>query len=260
MKIQNITDEQRKTISSYNSKWLQSKLKFDIFDDIKACEIIQEIYNYNKIKPPKIIVSDDPYQCFKIILSFSNQQLGDGIASLIENQVLVSLKKEIKNQIHEVLWRFLWFRLHGKLEKDLVDNIEDILWEFLENKQNVDMGEKENEYLNSLLWIEHKLNPQTKYEPELEFIYNCVSLNVWASYGSYFDFCISGLNCTHSKEKWYFFKMLTKHLGWIFPYENICIISAPPCFIYTDNQQLLHAENTPAIKFLDNYIAIRNDL
>ncbi|MEC4991685.1 MAG: hypothetical protein SAJ37_23365, partial [Oscillatoria sp. PMC 1068.18] len=48
-------------------------------------------------------------------------------------------------------------------------------------------------------------------------------------------------------------EQLCLNCGWIYPYKNICLICDRPRQLSFDNQQLLHAENTPAIEFSDGF-------
>ncbi len=49
------------------------------------------------------------------------------------------------------------------------------------------------------------------------------------------------------------FQSLVKNCGWIFPFENICIVSEPPQTLLFDNENRFHAEGKPAIEFADGY-------
>ncbi|WP_442938375.1 DUF6745 domain-containing protein [Nostoc sp.] len=86
------------------------------------------------------------------------------------------------------------------------------------------------------------------------------SFSSWASINEacICDFCISVLKCEYHLEKWEFFKKLINYCGWIFPYENICIISNRPSMIRLDEQNNIHAEHLPAIQFVDGFSVYAN--
>lgn len=258
MIVKDITKEQKIKLASYQNKWLQNKLESHEIDQHEVMITIQKIYNAVGVKDPSIIFCNNPYELLEKILAFSNHQLGHGLTKLIEKIIINHLTKEIKNQLNKTVWKYLWFELCGELEKIIVDNIENVLWYFLEEKIEKNLNTNKQEYLDSLLWIEYKLVPKNKFDPESEFVYNCLSSNVWSSCGSYFDFCISVLNCNHSHKLWEIYKMFCRNCGWIFPYEKICFVSAPPQSICLDEQQLLHADNSPAIYFLDGLSLFAN--
>ncbi len=48
-------------------------------------------------------------------------------------------------------------------------------------------------------------------------------------------------------------KQLWEHCGWIFPFENICVVCDRPRHLRFDSQNRLHAEGEPAIEFADGW-------
>ncbi|MHC5609705.1 MAG: DUF6745 domain-containing protein [Nostoc sp.] len=71
--------------------------------------------------------------------------------------------------------------------------------------------------------------------------------------GSYFDFCIHGLNYHQFKNKVVILEEFVKNCGWTFFFQNIAIISKHSTTISIDSNNHLHAEDTPAIAFVDGY-------
>ncbi|MEM7592837.1 MAG: DUF6745 domain-containing protein [Cyanobacteria bacterium P01_A01_bin.83] len=258
MMINSITEEQKTKTTFYHEKWLKTKLEYREINQNKVYILIKNIYDIIDINHPNIIFCNNPYESLKKISAFSNKQLGYGAANLIDKKIFLHLKNEIRHQLNDNSLKYLWFELYATLEEIIVDNIENVLWCFIENKIEENWEEEAKVDLDSILWIEHQLSPKTEFEPETEFTYNCISSNVWSSCGSYFDFCISVLNCNHSDKLWLTFKMFSKSCGWIFPYEKVCVVSAPPKYIRLDKQQLLHAEHLPAIEFLDGFSLFAN--
>ncbi|MGB3761286.1 MAG: hypothetical protein WBA07_33745 [Rivularia sp. (in: cyanobacteria)] len=41
----------------------------------------------------------------------------------------------------------------------------------------------------------------------------------------FYDFCISVLDLPHNQQKWKAFKNIVQYCGWIFDYNNICLVS-----------------------------------
>jgi hypothetical protein len=68
-----------------------------------------------------------------------------------------------------------------------------------------------------------------------------------------FDFCISVLNIDYPQQEWKVFQSLIKECGWLFAYDDICIVCDRPLHLRFDNQNRLHAEGEPAIEFIDGY-------
>ena len=76
---------------------------------------------------------------------------------------------------------------------------------------------------------------------------------VWSHYGGWFDFCISVLSCEHDQRKWEAYQSLVKDCGWIFPFENVCVVCDRPVKLSVDSEQRLHAEGEPALQYADGY-------
>jgi len=67
----------------------------------------------------------------------------------------------------------------------------------------------------------------------------------------FLDYCISGLNCKPNRKTWDVYQRLAKNVGWIFPFEKICIVCSRPKILSLDDQLFLHAEGGPAIQYAD---------
>jgi internalin A len=48
-------------------------------------------------------------------------------------------------------------------------------------------------------------------------------------------------------------KLIFESCGWIFPYENVCVVCDRPRILSFDNQERLHAEGSPAVQFADGW-------
>lgn len=83
--------------------------------------------------------------------------------------------------------------------------------------------------------------------------YNFIQPEIKAYGNSWFDFCIEVLDCKHEQSQWLVSQLIAKNCGWIFPWENTCIICERPIKLSFDNQERLHAEGEPAIQFADGY-------
>ncbi len=70
----------------------------------------------------------------------------------------------------------------------------------------------------------------------------------------FYDFCISVLKLPHNQHKWKAFKNIVQYCGWIFDYNNVCIVSNRPIKLSYDEQNNLHESNgKPAIEYADGF-------
>jgi len=67
------------------------------------------------------------------------------------------------------------------------------------------------------------------------------------------DFCITVLYYSHSQKEWETFQQINSECGWVYFFENACIVCDRPRILKFDAENRLHAEGEPAIQFADGY-------
>jgi hypothetical protein len=67
------------------------------------------------------------------------------------------------------------------------------------------------------------------------------------------DFVFSVLNFSIDAKKWQALQQITRECGWIFVFDNTCVICDRPTKLSVDERNRLHAEGEPAIKFADGF-------
>jgi hypothetical protein len=81
-----------------------------------------------------------------------------------------------------------------------------------------------------------------------------VSIQFWSwRYVWLLDFAYSVLGCDYISEQWEAVQLLVENCGYIQPFNNICFVSDRPTELIFNNDNILHAENKPAIVFSDGY-------
>ncbi|GAX45137.1 hypothetical protein NIES4075_61580 [Tolypothrix sp. NIES-4075] len=221
-KITKLTPEQEALIPVYRDKWRKIALSTERIDREKATEAVKEAYVVSGFNEPKIFFCDSPYAAFKNsftqldnpVHKYLRQHLNVPLfRSSINMNLLNKLIIELQNELSKKIWNQVYFQLCNQLE----------------------------EQLNSLI-ESRKFNNLQYIEPEL-----------WACEASLLDFCVSVLNYTFCQNECLIFQLLITNCGWIFPFENICIVCDRPSLLSFDNQNRLHAEGKPAIQFTDGY-------
>jgi internalin A len=139
--------------------------------------------------------------------------------------------------------------------------------------QSVDVGL--NPVLWEVLWYAIIINPDAERMLLLEFNklarYYSQSAGIFYSHSNYLkpltssnlvkeihftEFFISKFGVTLDQKSQELFrckKQLLEECGWIFPFENICLVCDRPLHIRFDAENRLHAEGEPAIAFADGY-------
>ncbi|HEY9815933.1 MAG TPA: hypothetical protein V6D20_09090 [Candidatus Obscuribacterales bacterium] len=73
-------------------------------------------------------------------------------------------------------------------------------------------------------------------------------------YLAFIDFCLEVLHLKcHDLEKWFCLQKIVQECGWIFSYEDICLICNKPQIINVDSEYRLHSNEQPAIQFVDGF-------
>jgi hypothetical protein len=256
--INTILHKQQEFIPKYTHKWLQIGLLSVTTNSDEVKRIVNVIHKMLGLKQPEVILFDSPYHALKRMVDTNDfgNNIGEPLEKVFSKQIY-SIRLQIKKQLAQELWFYLRKKLLNPLIDLFLDTLEPIFWNYLEEKLEMELGDKWKR-LNSLLWIETKLHPLQEFEPSVELYYN--SFSSWAniSEACLCDFCISVLECDYSSEEWTIFENIVKYSGWIFPYENVCLVSKRPSVIRLDEQNKLHGDNVPAIQFADNFSVYAN--
>lgn len=218
------------------------------------------------------------------LLSQIENELESELARQLVSQLAISLKKQLEKQLGSPLCSYLDSELHNLLDSQWVSRLDSQLKHRLEDQRLIQLVRQQEIQLNSQL-VRHmvsQLNSRmqkpkakkilTRLEKLLEnqrssqlvsrlgnllgrplFYSNCIHSELWASNGGWLDFCISILSGNHDPKKWQIFQSLVSNCGWIFPFENTCILCSRPIQLSFDSQHLLHAEGEYAILFADGY-------
>ncbi|BAY13857.1 DUF6745 domain-containing protein [Calothrix sp. NIES-2098] len=241
--LDKLTPKQEALIPVYREKWRKIALSTERIDREKAAEAVKATYVLIGLEEPDVVFYDSPNAALITTLSQLAQEIdwscdgGDlwgelGIYELPPANICHNLKDELYNQIGEEVSSQLHLELTTEL-KNIVVSPETY----------------------SQLWSElyRQLESQLQLEVEDAARMDCIQCELLACEASYYDFCISVLNCKHDEIVWKYFELVVKECGWIFAGKNICIVCDRPLHIRFDNQHRLHAEGEPAIEYADGF-------
>ncbi|WP_445170992.1 DUF6745 domain-containing protein [Microcoleus sp.] len=245
-KVKKLTPEQAALIPVYREKWRARSLSTGPINRSQAEETIKSAYSAIGLKAPEIIFVDRPYEAADLILSrFDNPS--SELRSLFETKLRCQLEKQLRGY------------LRGQLESELQNQLQTQRSARLYTQLQTQLWEAQREHL--VHEIASTLPPQQLIDSWTEEIHsqtlgkqvnNCIQPELWAAYGSLLDFCISVLNLPHSYGRnWIIFQSIVRDCGWIYPYDNLCIVCSKPIALSADSNHRLHAEGTPAVQFAD---------
>ncbi|MBW4468914.1 MAG: hypothetical protein KME45_00735 [Stenomitos rutilans HA7619-LM2] len=221
--INQLTPDQEALIPVYQEKWRKIALSTERIDQQKAAEAVKIAYTVIDEREPEIIFVESPYAALALITSKTREGLKSKLESEIKQKLRFPILHELSNQ--------LLFKIgHG---------LSNLLWNRVDESQQ------------SPIWIQ--LRDQIPIKQRKQFFSECMPIETWVSWGSYFDFNFSVLKLPHTQDKWLAFQALVTECGWIFPYKQLCIVCDRPTVFSFDLENRLHAEGLPAIQFTDEF-------
>lgn len=238
--IDDLTPEQKALMPIYLEKWRNIVLSTERINQNKAAESVISAYVSTDYEQPKLFFQDSPYKACNFLLerltpefleNYLNEpnSIGSLFPAHFKTIILNYLRQRVGNKIFQQLHDFFDHLVDDPLNNVIFNNLIDILYA----KPN---GEIEDDFW----WIEVQL--KECFTPEY-YYRRLASL----------DFCFSVLNLVQPPPEWEIFKSLVQECGWIFAYDDICIVCDRPLHLRFDEQNRLHAEGEPAIEFTDGY-------
>jgi hypothetical protein len=82
---------------------------------------------------------------------------------------------------------------------------------------------------------------------------DAITTSAWFGYTSWFDFCISVLNCPFSLQAWEALQSVVRYCSFIFPFETTCLVIDRPVSFSLDELERFHIECKPAAIYADGF-------
>jgi hypothetical protein len=237
--IENLTPEQEALIPVYREKWRAIALSTERIDREKAAEAVKAAYAAIDFgyEEPEIFFQDSPYAACNWMLKRLSSQFIDNylnepnsIGSLFSAHFSHELSSILNQQLGSEQLNNCFYRVAD-------DPLNHEIFNDLNEKFSTQLNEEPEDHS---WWVEMQLNDCFKPESHVNWMTG-------------FDFCSSVLNIVHPQQEWKVFQSLIQECGWLFAYDDICIICDRPLHLRFDNENRLHAEGEPAIEFTDGY-------
>lgn len=210
----NFKAEQKSLIEPCRQKWGTLANSTEPISHPKATTAIKSVYETLGLELPEITFYSSPNEAFA--------QLETLQYSIQNNECVEQFDKYIKDELHPFI-----------LISELQQLSQSIVWEEqLKQQLNANFLECGN-YSKSI------------FTPK--YLVEALALA---------EFCVYGLGIVVKPESQKLFECLNQLLaecGWVFAFENICIVCSRPCQLSLDSEYRLHAEGEPALEFPDGY-------
>ncbi len=224
--ITELTPKQEALIPVYREKWRKIALSTQRIDEKKAKKAVKAAYQWFEKEVPEIVFVESPNAALKELYDIGC------------NYSHFSIKYDLRHP----LINYPYERSHNATAIEERTEIErEILKIVLEQNYQIHTQ------------LEEDLDEQEIGIPD-EYTLGGIQTDFLIAECCFYDFCISVLKLPHNQNQWKAFKNIVKHCGWIFDYNNVCIVSNRPIKLSFDEQNNLHESNgKPAIEYSDGF-------
>ncbi len=224
--ITELTPKQEALIPKYRNKWLKIALSTQRIDEKKAKKAVKAAYQWFEKEVSEIVFVDSPYAALK--------ELYDIGCDYSHFSIRYDLRHPLINYPYESSHNAIAIEERTVIEREILKIV-------LEQNYN----------------IHSQLELKEDFDEEFlipgEHMLGAIQTDILIAECCFYDFCISVLKLPHNQQKWKTFRNIVKHCGWIFDYNNICLVSNRPTKLSFDEQNHLHANGKPAIEYADGF-------
>ena len=230
-KIERLTPEQEALIPVYREKWRSVAFSTERIERKQASEAVKAAYIFSGLSEPEVIFLDSPFRAWSYYFEERTFQWGTTVRHLIYHglQFNVGNIGLDKLEFMSSLEKYLWLKLVDVLNDDV--------------RQVTDAIEKQTKNQLSLVGE----------PPFVNYIKSMLHTEEWACCSSYYDYCVSVLDCECEPWEWIAYRSVAMYCGWLLPTTKVCIVCDRPTKLSFDSEGRLHSEVEPAIQFADGF-------
>lgn len=253
--ITELSIEQEAILVSYLEKWKTIATLTQPIDREKVAESIRAAYVASNYPEPEIVFSCNPCTAIEEILATENfkTHLGCNICHKFRERVMGHLNHLIERQFD----KSLFYKLKNQIEyPDFPNHLDQNnipkafhfpkgIESCIEAQVIKDFDKAKDEY------------SELEYSDISELLKALTRPAGWSSWGCMFDFCISVLALQHDRKKWNVARELMQCCGFIFQFENVCIVCDRPYKLLFDiaterrlMQWVMTESATPSVEFM----------
>ncbi len=227
--ISKLTPEQEALIPIYREKWTKIALSTERIDKNKAREAVKEAYAHIGEKEPEILFFKSPIEILEELQRWKRKNI---------------LFKPINK-----IWKFL-INLHD----NIITELEDKFGEYIDDEIYLQLSEPINLCCEQIWGAISSTFTKDLFSLFYDLGNDC-KFNDETIHASFLDYYLNVLNISISdinKSQWKIYQSLVLYCGWIIFGKSVCLVSERPLTLFLDNENLLHAEDKPAIEYADD--------
>lgn len=250
--VAELTDEQEALIPGYREKWRLIQNQIESIDRVRITEIINAAYSISGYSEPEILLYDNPFAAIQKATRIKN------FKSYLGRNVSTKFSKRVFDHIQHSLTQQLDYKFFIRLRNQTI-HTEFPYYSTSDKPQPCYFPHSVITCLKHQLLTDLEKNSPGLDFSEISYFTSCISRPAeWAGWACLFDFCISVLKLHHDRKKWIVIQQLIQNCGFLFQYENICIVCNRPSKLSFDAESLLDADGEPALQFADGYSVYAN--
>lgn len=233
-KIEKLTDKQTEMMAVYRDKWVKIGLSTEPTNQERAKTNLVDYYKAGDLAPPKtVIFAASPMAAMSILSVLSSDTFYDKLQSILKNKSKAG--KALANKLGDL-------QVALNAQERVAQTIHSSVMKFVANNTDISgLGPAIMDVVR-----EEVKNTKTQW------ISNFAGGNLWPGWQSFYEFFNEELNIP-GLDKIKPTCALSQDVGWIFPYENLCVLVEKPIAINLDAAGRLHNNNGKSIEWSDGY-------
>jgi hypothetical protein len=279
MQIENLTREQELLIPQIHDYWLLLASN-PLPDRDKASAVIKDLYEFAGHQVPKMVLVDSPLSGVLAIEILKNgssldsslhssldSSLDSSLHSSLDSSLRSSLHSSLRSSLDSSLRSSLDSSLHLSLRSSLDSSLDSSLRSSLHSSLRSSLDSSLRSSLDSSLHLSLRSSLDSSLHSSLDSslhlslhlsLRSSLRSSLHSSLGSEFYIPMAAfvdisdrIGVKFDREKYELYKSYCEHVGWIFPFQNICIACDRPTVKWRDG--VIHSDNSPAVEFKDGF-------
>ena len=217
-KIEKLTKEQESRFQEFVDKWIAIGTDTSPCNHALAEDALNRSYTIVGLNPPKkIIWTTSPLAGVILVSIFSDQKLIEEFCSS-EN----ILKKPVWNSVRNSVGNSVWNSVRNSVRNSVLNSVGNSVGNSVRNS------------VRNSVW-------------------NAIFGQQDAYFLAFYEYFREVLDLTKQTDMMVPLMDLAKHSNWVFPYENIAIMSEKPIICSLNKDKVIHSETGPAIAYSDGF-------
>jgi hypothetical protein len=212
------------------------------FDEEKAKELINYIYEISGFRKPLILILDSPLTV-QIVANIFRGNILEGVGKYVDRNIWDNIESKFRGEIIENILNKVW----ADVERDVGEDIKRNVLEKIMVNVRANVGRN--------IWVNVRANINRNIKEKMNIQYynegwygRCDDFG-WISFYDFFE----RIGIVKNQEFEKFRELVKCGIFSSLQFEKICFVSKPPIFLNRDENRKMHCTTGMAIQFADGY-------